>query len=611
MPVAPSARSDKQEEDQARLEGVLSGVAQYLAKGTNITAERPGMLVNIARVHKHTPYHFHYHHDHDQTSRQDDEGPRPYQAVSVLVPAFSAISTATGNTTASAGYATVLILVMSSTAATSTTANATSITGATTTTATIPELSVGAVATAVLTVKLGTSRGTTLTGTPFTSGQVVQFTLPFEWRSTVPSQSPVQANGSGGRKVTTPTCQFYVPRSAARRINAYGEDMAGRYSRVGCHLVSTTSAQQHAHTRGSQAAPTVGRGTTTCACNHLTSFAVLMDTRIEEDGALNQDVSKAHDAAIELISIVGVGVSVTSLILIIALYTFFANTIPRSQVRDKKILVALSSSMLASMVLFVAGQGDVTDDHESCAVMGMALHFCLLSTFCIMAIEGHHLYRKFVIIWDADNTNIWVLVAAAYAPPALVVGATALSTMDLSHYGARGGVCWLREEAVWFFVGPALLVIACNIVVLGRVVHSIWVTPSGAAATASAYAVQSKRAAKASVIFSVLMGITWLPAQLVHLDATAGQYIFAITGAFSGLWLFVLHCYQDQNLRKAVVKLARGRCNRANAGMLAVSSTKARGSLVVVTGHLVVMTEAEDSTSSSPSTAAAGSIADA
>jgi len=25
-------------------------------------------------------------------------------------------------------------------------------------------------------------------------------------------------------------------------------------------------------------------------------------------------------------------------------------------------------------------------------------------------------------------------------------------------------------------------------------------------------------------MFSVLMGITWLPAQLVHLDPTAGQY---------------------------------------------------------------------------------------
>ena len=36
-----------------------------------------------------------------------------------------------------------------------------------------------------------------------------------------------------------------------------------------------------------------------------------------------------------------------------------SGTIPKEQLRDKKILLALAASMLAAMVLFLAGQADV------------------------------------------------------------------------------------------------------------------------------------------------------------------------------------------------------------------------------------------------------------
>ena len=121
------------------------------------------------------------------------------------------------------------------------------------------------------------------------------------------------------------------------------------------------------------------------------------------------------------------------------------------------------------------------------------------------------------------------------------------------HYGRRNGVCWLSGDAVWFFVGPALLVIAGNLVVLSQVIRSI-VSFDSSPSSKLPSKVQAQRAAKASASFSVLMGITWLPTQLAHIDSTAAHYVFAITGGFSGLWLFLLHCYTDQNLRSHIRK---------------------------------------------------------
>jgi hypothetical protein len=57
---------------------------------------------------------------------------------------------------------------------------------------------------------------------------------------------------------------------------------------------------------------------------------------------------------------------------------------------------------------------------------------------------------------------------------------------------------------------------------------------------------------QASAMFCILMGVTWLPILFTHIDKTSGHYIFAITNSFSGLWLFLLHCYWDKTLRESV-----------------------------------------------------------
>ena len=39
---------------------------------------------------------------------------------------------------------------------------------------------------------------------------------------------------------SAPTCQFYVPKNAARRVQAYTDNMGGAYSRSGCRVVKVT-----------------------------------------------------------------------------------------------------------------------------------------------------------------------------------------------------------------------------------------------------------------------------------------------------------------------------------------------------------------------------------
>ena len=114
----------------------------------------------------------------------------------------------------------------------------------------------------------------------------------------------------------------------------------------------------------------------------------------------SEGIGEADRAAIEAISVVGVAVSCTSLLLIIVAYACFWGTVPREQVRDKTILVALAASLLAAMVLYLVGQADVGE--ATCAGLGASMHYALLSTFALMAREREVTYKEWVRVGCLD-----------------------------------------------------------------------------------------------------------------------------------------------------------------------------------------------------------------
>jgi len=57
----------------------------------------------------------------------------------------------------------------------------------------------------------------------------------------------------------------------------------------------------------------------------------------------------------------------------------------------------------------------------SCSLVAVALHYLFLAAFCWMTVEGHHLYRMVVTVFDnGRDFRRWYLLMG-YGVPAVVV----------------------------------------------------------------------------------------------------------------------------------------------------------------------------------------------
>ncbi|KAM9258061.1 adhesion G protein-coupled receptor E5-like, partial [Morus bassanus] len=193
---------------------------------------------------------------------------------------------------------------------------------------------------------------------------------------------------------------------------------------------------------------------TACACNHLTSFAVLLAFHELED-----------DWLLDLVTKVGLGVSVASLVVAVATFLFC-----RALKGLRTTLhLHLSLSLLVAHATFLLGINS-TQHPTACAVVAGLLHFSFLAVFCWMCLEGLHLYVLLVRVFVPSWLRVRHLLLAGYGLPALLVAIAAAAFpkgYGTPHY------CWLSLERGfrWSFRVPVCLVVALNAVIL---VITIW-----------------------------------------------------------------------------------------------------------------------------------------
>ena len=128
---------------------------------------------------------------------------------------------------------------------------------------------------------------------------------------------------------------------------------------------------------------------------------------------------------------------------------------------------------------------------------------------------GYDLYQSFVVVFNGMGTPFSRLCLFAFGTPLLVVVVTV--AIDRGNYADRDGLCYLTADAVWAFAGPALAIMAVNLVIFVKVIRQILKLE------AKDKRAKAWRAIKSSAMFFVLMGITWIPSQLVHFSNVTGQ----------------------------------------------------------------------------------------
>ncbi|KAJ6666417.1 hypothetical protein lerEdw1_000691 [Lerista edwardsae] len=264
---------------------------------------------------------------------------------------------------------------------------------------------------------------------------------------------------------TKPVCVFW------NHSIAIGE--TGGWSSKGCELFSRS--QSHI----------------ACQCNHMTSFAVLMDISKRENG---------EALPLKIITYATVSISLVALLLTFILLVLIRTLRSNLHSIHKNLVAALFFSEL----VFLIGINQ-TENPFVCTVIAILLHYFYMSTFAWMFVEQLHIYRMLTEVRNINFGHMRFYYVMGWGIPAIITGTretysekcapeyelqsivapedgtsirllralgqrptlTGLAVgLDPQGYG-NPDFCWLsvHDTLIWSFAGPIVIVVVINVVI--------------------------------------------------------------------------------------------------------------------------------------------------
>uniref|UniRef100_A0A9J7Y0I1 Adhesion G protein-coupled receptor L1-like n=1 Tax=Cyprinus carpio carpio TaxID=630221 RepID=A0A9J7Y0I1_CYPCA len=326
-----------------------------------------------------------------------------------------------------------------------------------------------------------------------------------------------------------PNCSFW---------NYSERSMTGQWSSQGCRRLHSNNTH------------------TTCACSHLTNFAVLMNHH------------GVQGLILFVITWVGMVISLVCLALCISTFCCLRGLQSDRTTIHKNLCLTLFISQL----LFLIGM-DKTHYTVVCPVLAGLLHFFLLSVFCWLCMETVQLYVLMVEVFESETSRRKYYYLSAYGFPSLVV---AISTaIDYRSYGGPKA-CWLRVDNyfIWTFIGPASFIILLNLAVLVITIHRM-LRHSTVLKPDSSRFDNIKCWTLSSITLLLLVSLTWIFGLLFMNDSSVVMaYLFTSFNALHGMFIFLLHCALQKKVQKEYSK-----CLRQSSCCGHASSTGSHGSL--------------------------------
>ncbi|KAI8494032.1 hypothetical protein Bbelb_283790 [Branchiostoma belcheri] len=253
-------------------------------------------------------------------------------------------------------------------------------------------------------------------------------------------------------------------------------------------------------------------GRYTCACNHLTNFAIIFDVSGESFGD--------HEKPLEVITIVGCVVSIVCLVL--TLFSFIVTRRDKRRTRtghaknQRLVLINLCVALLATLVIFLAGINR-TASPIGCKAVAALLHYFLLAALMWMAVEAVNLYRAVVQVFDHVSENFVI---------------------------KAGAVAW------------AGLILLFNLLVFILVMYKLVLEEKKQKELRGADAIKVDRQwiilqIRRACSIMALFGLTWVFGFFVIDESrTVFAYLFCIFNTLQGLFIFIFHCVMREGMKE-------------------------------------------------------------
>ncbi|KFV95440.1 G-protein coupled receptor 64, partial [Fulmarus glacialis] len=205
---------------------------------------------------------------------------------------------------------------------------------------------------------------------------------------------------------------------------------------------------------------------TVCSCNHLTSFAVLMNLYG------NTPLNPTQELVLTFISYIGCGLS--AIFLSITLVTYIAFEKIRRDYPSKILIQLCAALLLLNLVFLLDSWIALYDTRGLCIAVAVFLHYFLLVSFTWMGLEAFHMYLALVKVFNTYvRKYILKFCIVGWGLPAVVVSIVLAVSPD--NYGliTTGKVsinrpdefCWIKNRIVFYItaVGYFCLIFLINI----------------------------------------------------------------------------------------------------------------------------------------------------
>ncbi|CAI9728715.1 adhesion G-protein coupled receptor G6-like [Octopus vulgaris] len=277
-----------------------------------------------------------------------------------------------------------------------------------------------------------------------------------------------------------------------------------------------------------------------CSCNHLTSFALLMDVYGNE-----KDVDVKP---ISIISSIGCGISIVCLILTIIVHVS-SKTLRKGLF--SKILINLCIALAIANFIFLVGMRPyATKNIIACKAVAALLHYFLTVSIMWMAVEASHIYLAVVVVFNKYMTNYMLKsTVIAWGLPAIIVILT-LAINNTNNYIRIAEVCWLSQTSFYVaFLFPVVVVLLFNLTIFSLIIGRLISMKNDK---------KFEHKARKLRLFGIigvffLLGLSWILAFFTFGEAAlVFKYLFAIFNTLQGLFIFIFYCLYKKDARDVI-----------------------------------------------------------
>ncbi|XP_060947074.1 adhesion G-protein coupled receptor F1-like [Limanda limanda] len=296
----------------------------------------------------------------------------------------------------------------------------------------------------------------------------------------------------------------------------------------------------------------------TCSCNHLTSFSILMAT----------DIPPSLREALDIITYVGVGISLASLVICLVIEGYVWKAITRNSTAFMRhvSIVNTALSLLIADICFIIGASIANNPLENpggdyelplgpCSTATFFMHFFYLALFFWMLVSGLLLFYRTVMVFSYMSKSIMLAFGfcLGYGCPLIIAVITVAVTAPGNGYIRKSEACWLNwfeTKALLAMVIPALTIVFINILIVIVVLYKMLKRGVGDAGQSD-----EKHTlvviTRCLVILTPLFGLTWGLGVGTMVSSTnkAIHIAFAFFNSLQGFFILLFGVLLDSKTR--------------------------------------------------------------